>query len=67
MLEVAQWAVENTPADRLCSYGDDRPIQVRVKPYTSRQIVWLRKGTSGRLIPGSVGVDSFLRAWVDDL
>jgi hypothetical protein len=67
MLEVAQWVVENTPFDRLYFYGDDRPIHVSVGPDNSRQIVLMRKGKSGKLIPKVVGVDSFLRCSGDDL
>jgi hypothetical protein len=43
--------VENTPFDRLYFYGDDRPIHVSVGPDNSRQVVLMRKGKSGKLIP----------------
>jgi hypothetical protein len=61
------WVVENTPFDRLYFYADDRPIHVSVGPENKREVVWMRKGKSGRLIPRVVGVDSFLRMSGDDL
>ena len=56
---AAAWIVEHTAFDRLYFYGADRPIHVSVGPDQSRQIVHMRCGPSGRLIPRVVPV-SFL-------
>ncbi len=58
---AAAWIVEHTAFDRLYFYGADRPIHVSVGPDQSRQIVHMRCGPSGRLIPWVVP-PSFLLA-----
>jgi hypothetical protein len=40
--------VENTPFDRLYFYADDRPVHLNVGPENSRQVVWMKRGKSGR-------------------
>lgn len=49
--EVARWLVEVTGFDRLYFYGSDRPFHVSVGPEANRQIVWMRRGASGKLVP----------------
>ena len=60
MLEVARWIVAETPFDRLYFYGRDRPIHVSHGPEHSRQVVLMRPGKSGRLIPRCVEPDDFM-------
>ena len=60
MLEVAQWVAENTPFDRLYFYGSDKPIHVSYGPEQSRQLVVMRPGPSGRLVPRICSVEAFL-------
>jgi hypothetical protein len=61
MLEVAQWIVAHTPFDRLYFYGDDQPIHVSFGPNHARQVVLMRPGKSGRLIPKVVSKEAFLQ------
>ncbi|NBC12871.1 MAG: hypothetical protein GVY09_05910, partial [Gammaproteobacteria bacterium] len=60
MLEVARWVAANTPFDRLYVYGADEPIHVSWGPDWNRQIVLMRTGPSGRLVPRVIGLDGFL-------
>jgi DNA phosphorothioation-associated putative methyltransferase len=62
MLEVARWVAANTPFDRLYFYGPDRPIHVSYGPEHSRQVVIMRAGPSGRLLPRVVRLEAFLNA-----
>ncbi|NEX16034.1 MAG: peptidase M15 [Halochromatium sp.] len=62
MLEVARWIVENRPFDRLYFYGSDKPIHVSYGPEQSRQVVVMRPGPSGRLVPRTCSVEAFLRS-----
>jgi hypothetical protein len=48
---VAAWITQHTAFDRLYYYGESRPIHVSVGPEAARQIVHMRPGPSGRLIP----------------
>lgn len=57
--EVARWVAEHTAFDRLYFYGSDRPIHVSVGPESTRQVVSMRRGPSGRLVPQVVRVDHF--------
>lgn len=61
MLEVAQWIVANTPFDRLYYYGNDQPLHVSHGPEHKRQVVLMRAGKSGRLIPKCLTKDQFLQ------
>ena len=65
MREVAHWVVEHTPFDRLYFYGADQPIHVSHGPEHSRQVVTLRPGPSGRLVPRTLSVEVFLRSFVE--
>jgi hypothetical protein len=56
---LARWIVEHTAFDRLYFYGPDRPIHVSVGPDNTRQIVSMRRGPSGRLIPRVVRAGFF--------
>lgn len=58
---VARWVVENTAFDRLYFYAPDRPFHVSVGPDATRQIVEMRRGPSGRLVPHVVKAETFLR------
>lgn len=49
--EVARWIVAATAFDRLYFYGSERPLHVSVGPQHTRQVVYMRRGPSGRLIP----------------
>ena len=60
MLEVAQWIVRHTPFDRLYFYRDDRPLHVSYGPENKREIVPMKSGESGRLIPTVVKIEVFL-------
>jgi hypothetical protein len=60
MLEVAQWIVQHTPFDRLYFYGDDRPLHVSCGPENKREVVIMKSGKRGRLIPAVVKVEAFL-------
>ena len=57
--EVARWIVTKTAFDRLYFYGSQRPLHVSVGPDHARQIVFMRSGPSGRLIPKVVKDDFF--------
>ncbi|MEO7330294.1 MAG: hypothetical protein ABI193_17085 [Minicystis sp.] len=59
---AAAWIVEHTAFDRLYFYGADRPLHVSVGPEQARQIVHLRRGPSGRLIPRVVPA-GFFAGW----
>jgi hypothetical protein len=48
---IAAWIAEHTAFDRLYYYGPDRPLHVSVGPATTRQLVEMRRGPSGRLVP----------------
>ncbi|MFP4279462.1 MAG: hypothetical protein ACLFQI_05615, partial [Halochromatium sp.] len=61
MLEVARWVVEHTPFDRLYFYGADKPIHVSHGPEQSRQVVTMRPGPSGRLVPRTLSAEAFLK------
>jgi len=61
MLEVARWVAAKTPFDRLYFYGPDRPIHVSHGPSHSRQVVAMRAGPSGRLVPRQIKLEVFLR------
>jgi hypothetical protein len=58
MLEVAHWVATRTPFDRLYCYGPDKPIHVSHGPEHSRQIVLMRPGRSGRLVPRVVSAQA---------
>jgi DNA phosphorothioation-associated putative methyltransferase len=60
MREVARWVAANTPFDRLYIYGPDRPIHVSHGPEQSRQVVVMRQGPSGRLVPRVLTLEEFL-------
>ena len=60
MLEVARWVTVNTPFDRLYFYGDTLPIHVSYGPDQSRQVVWMKPGPSGRLVPRVMPVTQFI-------
>jgi hypothetical protein len=62
MLEVARWVAANTPFDRLYFYGADKPIHVSYGPEHSRQVVTMRPGPSGRLVPRVFPVEAFSQA-----
>lgn len=57
--EVARWVVEHTAFDRLYFYAPDRPFHVSVGPDAKRQIVSMRRGPSGRLVPHVVRATFF--------
>jgi hypothetical protein len=59
--DVALFVADHTDFDRLYFYEPDRPVHVSAGPDRSRQIVHMRRGPSGRLIPRVVTVD-FLRS-----
>lgn len=59
-LDVARWVVTTTAFDRLYFYGSDRPVHVSVGPQNTRQIVWMQRGPSGRLVPKVVKEADFL-------
>lgn len=58
---VARWIVATTAFDRLYFYGPERPLHVSVGPDGSRQIVHMRRGPSGRLVPRVVDEGFFER------
>jgi len=60
MLEVARWVAVNTPFDRLYFYGDTLPIHVSYGPDQSRQVVRMKPGPSGRLVPRVIPVAQFI-------
>ncbi|MBK1644821.1 peptidase M15 [Thiocapsa imhoffii] len=60
MLEVARWVASETPFDRLYVYGEDQPIHVSHGPDQSRQVVLMRPGPSGRLVPRCIPVERFV-------
>ena len=66
MLEVARWVAAKTPFDRLYFYGPDRPIHVSHGPAHSRQVVAMRAGPSGRLVPRQIKLEVFLRNSASD-
>lgn len=51
MREVAIWAVENLPFDRLYFYGSDRPIHISWSPAHASKAYEMRLTKSGRRIP----------------
>jgi DNA phosphorothioation-associated putative methyltransferase len=51
MMEVAQWAFDNTPVDRLYFYGAQLPIHISWSESPARQFVMMTAGPSGRRIP----------------
>ncbi|WP_328987498.1 hypothetical protein [Thiorhodovibrio winogradskyi] len=51
MREVAHWIATETPFDRLYVHGRDLPLHVSHGPEHSRQIVLMRPGPSGRMVP----------------
>lgn len=59
MLEVAQWVVKNCNSDRLCYYGDDRPIHVSVGPQCQRAVVMMKLRKDGREGPQNISVEKF--------
>ncbi|NBC13960.1 MAG: DNA phosphorothioation-associated putative methyltransferase [Gammaproteobacteria bacterium] len=61
MLEVARWVAANTAFDRLYFYGLARPIHVSHGPAHGRQVVAMRAGPSGRLVPRQIKLEVFLR------
>lgn len=60
MREVAQWIVQHAPFDRLYFYGDDKPLHVSYGPEHKREIVLMKRGKGGRLVPTVVRVEAFL-------
>ena len=60
MLEVARWVTVNTPFDRLYYYDDTLPIHVSYGPDQSRQVVWMKPGPSGRLVPRVIPLTQFV-------
>ena len=59
---VAAWIAEHTAFDRLYYYAPDRPIHVSAGPAATRQLVEMRRGPSGRLVPRVVTAGFFLKA-----
>ena len=49
--EVARWIAESAAFDRLYFYDPDRPLHVSVGPENTRQVVYMRRTTSGRRVP----------------
>lgn len=60
MLEVARWVAVSTPFDRLYYYGDMLPVHVSYGPDQSRQVVWMKPGPSGRLVPRLIPLMQFV-------
>ena len=56
-----RWVGANTPFDRLYFYGADQPIHLSVGPEQSRQVVLMRAGPSGRLVPRQTKLEAFLQ------
>lgn len=61
MREVAHWIATHTPFDRLYFYEPDLPLHVSYGPEHSRQIVLMRPGPSGRLVPRVVSAETLLQ------
>ncbi len=55
MYEIAKWAAENLPFDRMYLYGKDRPIHLSNGPDQSRFIQTMNTRNDGRRIPGKRG------------
>jgi len=56
--EVARWLAESAAFDRLYFYDPDRPLHVSVGPENTRQVVHMRRTTSGRRVPRVVAAGS---------
>jgi hypothetical protein len=54
---VARWIAAHTRFDRLYFYGVDRPVHASVGPDATRQVVCMRRGPSGRLVPRVINPD----------
>lgn len=51
MQEVAQWAFDHTPLDRIYFYGKNRPIHISYSASPSRQFVDMKTTESGKQYP----------------
>jgi DNA phosphorothioation-associated putative methyltransferase len=51
MREVANWMFENTICDRIYFYGANRPIHISYATNPKRQLIEMKPGPSGKLIP----------------
>ncbi len=56
---VAGWIAAHTPFDRLYFYGPERPLHVSAAPRPTGQVVEMRRGPSGRLVPRVVSGGTF--------
>lgn len=51
MQEVLDWMISQLPFDRIYFYGPDRPLHVSYGPERNGEVVEMKRGPSGRLIP----------------
>ena len=58
MYEIAKWASENLPFDRMYLYGMDRPIHLSSGPDQCRFIQTMNTGLDGRRFPGRKGINT---------
>jgi len=58
MYEVAKWAAEKLPFDRMYLYGNDRPIHLSFGPEQSRFIQTMNTRLDGRRFPGRKGINT---------
>lgn len=56
MHEVAKWAADNLPFDRIYLYGNDRPIHISIGPEHSRFIQVMNTNKDGKRFPGKKGI-----------
>lgn len=55
MYEVAKWAAENLPFDRMYLYGEERPIHLSFGPDNMRFIQVMKTSSEGKRFPGKRG------------
>jgi hypothetical protein len=58
MYEIAKWAAENLPFDRMYLYGKDRPIHLSYGPDQSGFIQTMNTIKDGRRLPGKRGINT---------
>ena len=67
MYEVAKWAADNLPFDRIYLYGNDRPVHISFGPEHSRFIQVMNTNKGGKRIPGKRGTNVEFDSIVGDI
>jgi hypothetical protein len=67
MYEIAKWAADNLPFDRMYLYGNERPIHLSYGSDHSRFIQVMNTNEAGRRFPGKRGTNNEFTAIIGEV